>query len=196
MKIQIIYSSLSGNTERLAKEIGAYLGNDYSYSIHNLRDGIPQLDGDIFLLGYWVDKAAPDKKMKDFMETLEGKTVGLFCTLGYYADAAHAQNAIINGTKMVANKNTIIGTYVCNGAISDAIIKRFRKNGTTGRNSATPENEIRWEVLKDHPTKAECQLAGERFYERVKIYEQYVKQGLDLKSILPYQEEMEQIVEF
>lgn len=36
MKIQIIYSSLSGNTERLAKEIGAYLGNDYLYSVHNL----------------------------------------------------------------------------------------------------------------------------------------------------------------
>lgn len=189
MKVQIIYSSLSGNTERLAKEIGLFLGKEYEYSIHNLKDGVPQIDGDVILLGYWVDKAAPDKKMMEFMETIEGKAIGLFCTLGYYADSAHAQTSIINGAKIVAEKNTIIGTYVCNGAISDAIIKRFRQNGTTGSHSASPENEIRWDILKEHPTKAECQLAGERFYERVKIYERYVEQGLSFKSILPYQEE-------
>ena len=189
MKIQIIYSSLSGKTERLAKTIFNGMGKEHTCTIHNLKDGEPSLDGDIILLGYWVDKAGPEQKMKQFMGKVKGKAVGIFCTLGFYVDSAHAHESISNGVKEVKDNNTIIGSYVCNGAISEKIIEMFRKRGTEGPHSASKENEIRWSIMASHPTDAECALGAERFRERVEIYSRFQEEGLTFKSILPIKEE-------
>ncbi len=185
MKIQVIYSSLSGRTEKLAKAIADKLKEKYECSLHSLKEGVPDLDADVILLGYWVDKGGPCQEMKQFMETVEKKAVGVFCTLGAYADCAHAIHSIQAGVDCVKEKNTVIGSYVCNGALSEKIIEMFRKNGKEGPHSASPENEIRWKVMADHPTQAECDLAAERFSERIWIYEEHRRQNLTFKSVLP-----------
>lgn len=184
MKIQIIYSSLSGRTEKLARAVADEAAKKYECSLHNLKDGTPVLDGEVILLGYWVDKGGPNKEMKQFMETVEGKAVGVFCTLGAYADSAHAIHSIEAGIDCVKEKNIVIGSYICNGALSEKIIEMFRKNGKEGTHSASPENEIRWKVMANHPTKAECDLGAERFIERIGIYEEHKKQNLIFKSVL------------
>lgn len=185
MKVQIIYSSLSGRTKKLAEAIGQEIQKKQECSLHDLKDGTPVLDGDVILLGYWVDKGGPNKEMKQFMDTVEGKAVGVFCTLGAYADSAHAVQSIQAGVDCVKEKNTVIGSYICNGALSKQIIEMFRKNGKEGAHSASPENEIRWQVMESHPTKAECDLAAERFSERIWIYEQHQEQKLVFKPVLP-----------
>ena len=183
MKVQIIYSSLSGKTKRLAEYLCDHLNADEK-SLHDLKDGVPVLDGDVLFLGYWVDKGGPNAEMKAFMETLSDQTVGVFCTLGFYPDAAHGVGSIKNGVDAVKEKNTVIGSYVCNGALSDSIIKAFRTRGNAGPHSATPESEIRWDVLKNHPTEAEMALAAERFNERLEILRRFNEQGLTFKSIV------------
>lgn len=182
MKVQVIYSSLSGRTKKVAEAIFNSIEADEK-TIHDLKDGEPTLDGDIVLMGYWVDKGGPNAEMKEFMTKVKGKAVGVFCTLGFYADSTHAQNSIAEGVKMVADDNTVIGSYVCNGSLSDDIINSFRKRGSEGPHSATPANEIRWAVMAAHPTKAECDLAAERFTERVKLYTEFKKQGVEFTSI-------------
>ncbi len=183
MKVQIIYSSLSGKTKRLSEYLYEHINADEK-SIFDLKDGVPALDGDVILLGYWVDKGGPNAEMKAFMETLSGKTVGVFCTLGFYPDASHGVGSIKNGVDAVSEKNTVIGSYVCNGALSESIIQSFRARGNTGFHTATPESEIRWDVLKNHPTEAEMALAAERFNERLEILRRFNEQGLTFKSIV------------
>lgn len=175
MKVQIIYSSLSGCTRRLAE--GIYAGiNAPEKTLHDLKDGEPVLDGDIILLGYWVDKGGPNEAMKNFMSKVQDKKVGVFCTLAFWADSAHAQSALHNGVELVQEKNTVIGGYVCNGSISQAMIDMFRSN-TSGPHSATPANEARWEIMKDHPSASEIALAAERFNERLRLVEKLAALG-------------------
>lgn len=100
MNVQVIYSSLSGCTRRLAEDIFAGLAAQ-SKSIHDLGDGRPELTGDVILLGYWVDKGGPNAEMREFMETVQGKQVGVFCTLAYWADSAHGQEALRRGVELV-----------------------------------------------------------------------------------------------
>ena len=50
MKIQVIYSSLSGCTKKLAQGIYDGLG-DVEKSIHDLAEGEPALDSDILQIG-------------------------------------------------------------------------------------------------------------------------------------------------
>ena len=70
MKVQIIYSSLSGCTRRLAEGIFDALTVE-DKELYDLAAGTPALDGDVVLLGYWVDKGGPNAAMKAFMETIE-----------------------------------------------------------------------------------------------------------------------------
>ncbi len=183
MKVQIIYSSLSGCTKKVAEEIFNNI-NLSDKSIYDLKDGEPILDGDIILLGYWVDKGGPNEEMKNFMSKIKDKAIGVFCTLGYYADSAHAKNSIETGINLLKDNNIIIGSYVCNGALSQNIIDNMRKSKGTGHHSVTPQKELRWDIMKNHPTKAECELASERFNERITLYTKCMEQNLEFTSIL------------
>ena len=182
MKVQIVYSSLSGCTRRLADGIFAALPVA-DKQIFDLAQGEPALDADVVLLGYWVDKGGPNAAMKAFMEKLSGKTVGVFCTLAFWADSAHAHASLAAGAVLLKEKNCLLGGYVCNGAMSQAMIDRFRAAGTSGPHSASPASEARWALLKGHPTEAEIALAAERFGERIRLLETLQSQGLEYASI-------------
>ncbi len=175
MKVQVIYSSHSGGTKKVANAI--FNGIDVEQkTIHDLKDGAPALDGDIILLGYWVSEGGPNDEMKQFMQTVKGKAVGIFCTLGYYSESAYAYQTVAAGLKCVQHDNDIIGSFVCNGSISHEPIDA----GYT----PTEQKELRWEMLDDHPTAAECALAVERFNERIQHYTRCKELNIDFTSIV------------
>lgn len=181
MKVQIIYSSLSGCTKRLAEGICEGL-NVEEKELFDLNNGAPEPDGDVILLGYWVDKGGPNAQMKAFMEKVEGRNVGVFCTLGFWADSTHAQGSLHNGVELLKAKNTIIGGYVCNGALSQKMIEAFRAR-TSGPHSANPASEARWEIMKAHPTQNEIALAAERFNERILMLKKMDEIGEEFSTI-------------
>lgn len=175
MKVQVIYSSKSGGTKKVANAI--FNGIDVEQkTIHDLKDGAPALDGDIILLGYWVNEGGPNDEMKQFMQTVKGKAVGVFCTLGYYADSAYAHQTVAAGLKLVQDNNDIIGTYVCNGATSHEPMDAGY--------IPTEQKQLRWELLDNHPTVAECALGAERFNERIKHYARCKEFNIDFTSIV------------
>lgn len=180
MKVQIIYSSLTGCTKKLASAIFNGL-DEKDKSIHDLKDGAPVLDGDIILLGYWGISANPNDEMKSFMQTVKGKAVGVFCTLGYYADSAHARQTLEAGLNLVKDDNEIIGAFVCNGAVSQTLIDGQGKGGV---HTPTEQKEIRWEIIRNHPTSAECALAAERFNERITLYKRCRELNIPFQSVL------------
>ena len=76
----------------------------------------------------------------------------------------------------------MLGGYVCNGAMSQAMIDRFRANGASPH-SASPANEARWALMKSHPTAAEITLAAERFNERLCLLQTLEAQGIEYHGI-------------
>lgn len=180
MKVQVIYSSLTGCTKRVADAIFNGI-NAEQKTIHDLKDGTPVLDGDIILVGYWGIAGKPNDEMKEFLPTIQGKAVGIFCTLGYYADSSHAQKTVEAGLDLVKENNEILGTFVCNGAVAKRLMDEQNKGN--GR-KPTEQKELRWEVMKSHPTVAECALAAERFRERIEIYSRCKESNIPFSSIL------------
>ena len=178
MKVQIIYSSISGSTKRLAQSIYDGLLTDQK-SIHDLKDGVPLLDGDIILFGYWGKSGDPNNEMKALLNTVKGKTTGVFCTLGYYADSSHAFDTVQSGIRMLEKHNEIICSYVCNGAVSPDLMEEHKIP-----EHPTQQKEIRWEMIENHPTKAECDLASERFNERIQMYIRCKELQIPFRSIL------------
>ena len=180
MKVQIIYSSLTGCTRRLAQAI--YEGIQVEQkTIHDLKDGIPALEGDILLLGYWGISSGPSEEVKQFLQTVKGKTVGVFCTLGYYADSAYARQTLETALDLLKENNQVIGCYVCNGAVAQKLID---EQGKGGNPIPTEQKELRWEMIRNHPTAAECALAAERFNERIRMYARCQELHIEFSSIL------------
>ena len=180
MKVQVIYSSLTGCTQKLANAIFNGIEAEQK-SIHNLKDGMPVLDGDIILLGYWGISGNPNDEMKEFLKTVKNKAVGIFCTLGYYADSAHARQTLESGLNLVKEHNEVIGGFVCNGAVAQNLKDGQGKGGVR---VPTEQKELRWEMIKNHPTSAECALAAERFNERIRLYTRCKELKIDFTSIL------------
>lgn len=180
MKVQVIYSSQTGCTEKVANAIFNGI-NVEQKTIHNLKDGAPVLDGDIILLGYWGNVGGPNDEMKEFLQTVKGKAVGIFCTLGYYADSAHARETLETGLNLVKENNEIIGAFVCNGAVAHTTTD---DQGEGDVHTPTEQKELRWEMIKNHPTFAECALAAERFQERITLYTRCKELNIPFSSIL------------
>lgn len=180
MKVQVLYTSLTGCTKKVAEAIYNGLSVE-DKSIHDLQEGIPVLDGDILLMGYWGVSGGPCEEMQTFLKTIKNKVVGVFCTLGYYADSAHARDTVEAGINLLKDDNEVIGSYVCNGAVSPVLIAG---QGLEQPHTPAEQKEIRWEITRNHPTTAECALAAERFSERIHLYCRCKELRIPFTSIL------------
>ena len=122
MKTLVTYSTLTGNTKKVAEAVfEAVSGEKEIMDIKSIKE----TDGyDRILVGYWVDKGDANEEAKKFMETLKNKKVGTFGTLGAYPDSEHAQKCVekISGA-LKANNNMVVAEFICQGAIDPKIIE-------------------------------------------------------------------------
>ena len=172
MKVQIIYSSLSGCTRKVAEGIYHSL-TGVDKSIHDLKDGEPVLDGDILLLGYWVNKGGPNEQMHAFLEKLKGKTVGIFCTLAFYADSEHGYQSLKKGVDLAAQKNTVIGSFVRADACPLSYRQGWRTSCSIPGKRASLEDD-------EHPSYSGRDFSGSRALWRAdsavpRVYREWIE---------------------
>lgn len=168
MKVLVTYSSLTGNTKKLAEGIFESLEN-VNKDIKCIKDIQSIEEYDVVIVGYWVDKGGPNKEAEEFMKTLENKTVGIFATLGFWADSDHAFNSLKKGEELVKENNKILAKFICQGKLSEKIIEQFKKFPKGNPHAITPEKLRRYEIAKNHPSKADIESAGELFNERLQV---------------------------
>ncbi|MDC7241516.1 MAG: flavodoxin family protein [Spirochaetales bacterium] len=119
----VIYSSLSGNTKKLAEYISENIRQECSLA--DIKDN-PEIDDVPWIIaGFWVDKGTADKEFLHFLSTLEHKKICLIGTLGAYPDSDHAKDVIKRMKEEVEKGNTYLGCYLCQGKISPKLTKTF-----------------------------------------------------------------------
>lgn len=149
MKYSIVFSSVTGNTKKLAETIKNKVGECYF--------GKPcdeALEADIIFIGFWTAGNSCGADIKAFIEKLSGKKVFIFGTAGYDNTKEYFSGILDSVKKLVPQSNTIIGTYMCQGRVSDAIQNKIKK--------AMPE---KFEAIKDnlveslnHPNENDIKL--------------------------------------
>ena len=80
MKCLVVYTSRSGNTEKLARAIAAALGPECVLAA--AADAPPPENFDFIALGFGVYGGWPDGDLRSYMKRCRRKNVGLFMTLG------------------------------------------------------------------------------------------------------------------
>lgn len=121
----IIYDSLSGNTESLAKEIKSIKKNAYYEKINNkLIEELPEYD--IYYIGSPIIKGMCTDKIKRLLQKIENKKIFLFITTGYKGEDYY-ELLTRRILEIIPKSNQILGTFLCQGKMQDAVKERYIK---------------------------------------------------------------------
>lgn len=130
MKSLILYSSLTGNTKKIACSIyEAIQGKKEIKNISELvDDSIDYENYDIVFLGYWVDKGICDKNSKQVLENIHNKKIALFGTMGASTKGSYGASIIEKIQSIIPKDNEILGSFICQGKIAEGLkVKNIKK---------------------------------------------------------------------
>lgn len=128
MKGLIVYSSLTGNTEKMAQALYEGLSTSGEWTLSNVKE-MPDWTGfDKVLLGGWADQGTLDKACLKYYEKIEkGKVaLGLFMTLGAMPDSFHGKKCQETLELLLEGHNGL-GVYLCPGFVAPALLARVEK---------------------------------------------------------------------
>lgn len=149
----VVYSSKTGNTRKLAQGIHRGLEDALGEGIRIAAvEDNPDPAGSAWILaGFWADRGNADQKALNYLKSLEGRSVGLFGTLGAYPDSAHAKDIAQKARDAAAEKNTVLGCFLCQGKIDPALTERFRSLPADNPHAMTEERMKRHTEAAKHP---------------------------------------------
>jgi flavodoxin len=159
----IVYSSKTGNTRKLAegihKGLAEALGPGQGVRIGAVEENPDPAGADWILAGFWADRGNADQKALHYLKSLEGRKVGLFGTLGAYPDSDHARDISKTVQDIAAEKNTVLGCFLCQGRIDPALTERFKNLPADNPHAMTPERMKRHEEAAKHPDEKDIEAA-------------------------------------
>lgn len=121
----IIYDSLSGNTESLAKEIKSIKKNAYYEKINDkLIEELPEYG--IYYIGSPIIKGMCTDKIKRLLQKIENKKIFLFITTGYKGEDYY-ELLTRRILEIIPKSNQILGIFLCQGKMQDAVKERYIK---------------------------------------------------------------------
>ena len=145
----IIYDSLSGNTESLAKEIKSIKKNAYYEKINDkLIEELPEYD--IYYIGSPIIKGMCTDKIKRLLQKIENKKIFLFITTGYKGEDYY-ESLTRRILEIIPKSNQILGIFLCQGKMQDAVKERYIK------------------LIQEHPEDKNLKVSLENF-EQAKPY--------------------------
>lgn len=121
-KWQIVYSSLTGNTRRVAEAMAAEAG----VAAEEVTAAAPE-GADIVAVGYWLWRGGPDPKMMEFLPRLHDVDVVLFETHAADNRTEHTVTAFARAAYLLGKGCRILGTFECQGQVSEAQRARHAK---------------------------------------------------------------------
>jgi flavodoxin len=158
----IVYSSKTGNTRKLAEGIrrglAAALGQEAR--IAAVEENPDPAGADWILAGFWADRGNADQKTLQYLKSLEGRKIGLFGTLGAYPDSDHARDIAQKAREAAAEKNTVLGCFLCQGKIDPALTERFKKLPPDNPHAITPERMALHQEAAKHPDEKDIEAAA------------------------------------
>ena len=123
MKYSIVYSSSTGDTEKLAEAIKNKVDECYFG-----KPSDEALEADIIFIGFWAKGNSCGDDIKNFIEKLSDKKIFVFGTAGYNNTKEYFKGILDSVKALIPESNTIVGSYMCQGKVSDIWKDNLKKN--------------------------------------------------------------------
>ena len=159
MKTLIVYSSLTGNTKKVAEAIAAVLpGCD----LLPVEEAPASVEGyDLVALGYWVDRGMPDGRTRTWLGGVKNARLAFFGTLGAWPDSDHAKECMKKGEELALvpeRGNEVYGSWLCQGKIDPKVLEVMARVAG-GAHPMTEERRARIQEAAKHPDDDDCRRA-------------------------------------
>ena len=169
MKTLIVYSSKTGNTEKIARAIYSIMPEGTIFSEVN-NAPVPN-KYDFIALGMWINRGDADEDTVSYINKIKGKKIAVFITLGAYPDSDHAKSSVEKIKKRLEVNNTFIGHFICQGKIASSLTDKFKQLPDGHPHAMTPERMARHIEAAKHPDSSDLSKAKKiftGFIEKVK----------------------------
>lgn len=135
MKKAIVFSSITGNTEKLANEIKGKIGE----VLYMGKPDDKALEADVIYVGSWAQGFSASADIREFMSKLSGKKVFVFITAGYGSTPEFFQGIMNAAKEHINDTNEIIGEFICMGKVSDSKQEAIKKMDEAKYETMKPE---------------------------------------------------------
>lgn len=163
MKTLVVYSSLTGNTKKVAQAVSSVLPECDMFPVEEAPSSVEGYD--LVALGYWVDKGMPDGRSRAWLEGIRNARLAFFGTLGAWPDSDHAKECMKKGEALALEPdrgNSVCGSWLCQGRIDPKVLEVMaRMAGNV--HPMTPERKAHIEEAARHPDDGDCRRAQEFF---------------------------------
>ena len=135
MNYAIVYSSRTGNTQKLAEVIRKQLDSEdcvYYGSIKDARYDI--IKADRIYVGFWTNQGKCDDVSEKFIKSLRNHEIFLFGTAGFGESEEYFKNIINNIKKIVPSDVKVVDSFICQGSMPMSVREKYEKL----RNSPAP----------------------------------------------------------
>lgn len=160
MSYAIVYSSKTGNTALLAQTLRQTLPE--ADCVYFGPPAPEALEADTLYVGFWTDKGNCDGEMSVFLQQLTGQKVFLFGTAGFGGAPAYFEQILDRVRANLGPQVQIIGTYMCQGKMPQAVRSRYEAMEDSPRRTAMLENFDRALSHPDAQDLARLQAAVQR----------------------------------
>ncbi len=165
LRVLIVYSTRTGNTEFVARGVGDRLVADDSevdaeIVVSNVTEKPDPSGFDVVILAFWVDRGTADQETLSYLEAVSGTRIGLIGTLGAYPDSQHAKDVEERMREAVSAENTVVGCFLCQGRIDPRLTEKFKSFPADHPHAMTPERAKRHQDASTHPDETDVQNAA------------------------------------
>ncbi len=159
MTYAVQYSSITGNTRRVAEAIRQALPEKGCAAYGEIGDAVPQAP--LIFVGFWTDKGTCDEAVRTFLSRLSGKKVALFGTAGFGGSAEYFQGILSRAAACLPHDACLVDSFMCQGRMPDSVKKRYEamreRQPDDSRVQAFLEN---FEAARSHPDPRDLEEAA------------------------------------
>ncbi len=156
MKYLVLYSSRTGNTEKVARAIAGALSADIAPVSEAPPDLAPY---DAVFLGFWAFRRGADPAAAAILKKLH-RPAALFATAGAYPNSDAARRYLENAAALLPEDADYLGGFLCQGRVHSFHTGQ-RSAHTEKVHPLTPERKARLEEAEHHPDAADLQKAAD-----------------------------------
>lgn len=157
MRVCIVYSSCTGNTRKVAEAMAEVSG----LPCHAVPYAPAPQDYDLLAVGFWVRKGLPDARAQRYIQTIQGKNVFYFGTLGAWPQSEHALRCLHAAKALLEEGgNTVLDGFLCQGKVNPQVVAASQRKGTHPMTAARQE---RLQEAARHPDENDLQAASHRW---------------------------------
>lgn len=153
----VVYSSLSGNTRRLADAVARGLPSPVSvFPV----ESAPEPSRYAFVaVGFWVEHGEPDEASRRYMKRIRRQRVGAFGTMGADPKSVHGLR-VAGQVRQLLRLNRVELVHLCQGRIDPEVIERLLFTGRVSSDlPVTPEQWARIAESRNHPNEQDFEEA-------------------------------------